>query len=358
MRSYNHLYESFISKENILIAINNAKKGKSNRKKVKKLLDNPNFVNSIQEYAENFHNAKHEKKQIYDGVQRKQREIIVPTFPEQVIHHMIVNVMKPIFCRGMYFHTYASIPKRGGHKGKKFIDRWIKKDTKNCKYCLKMDIKKYFNSIPHDKLLDLFKKTIHDEKFLAVIDELISVVDTGIPIGFYTSQWIANWYLQSLDHFIKENLGTKYYVRYMDDMVIFGSNKKQLHKIREKIEQYLNNELGLTMKENWQIFLFHYVKKDGQNVGRPLDFMGFKFYRNRTVLRRSIMLKASRKARHISKSKKVSIYEIRQMLSYLGWIDCTDSYGFYVKWIKPYISFQYLKRRMSKYDRRKNRIKT
>lgn len=137
----------------------------------------------------------------------------------------------------------------------------------------------------------------------------------------------------------------------MDDMVIFGSNKKKLHKIREAISQYLETELGLQLKGNWQIFRFDYAK-GGKHYGRALDFMGFRFYRNKTILRKSIMIKATRKARKISKKEKPTIYDIRQMLAYIGWIDCTDTYRMYEKWIKPYVNIQNCKRRLSRYDRR------
>lgn len=139
----------------------------------------------------------------------------------------------------------------------------------------------------------------------------------------------------------------------MDDMVIFGSNKKKLHKTRKEIEAYLETE-GLRLKDNWQVFRFDYVK-DGKRKGRDLDFMGFRFFRDRTILRKSIMLKATRKARKIGKKEKPTIYDIRQMLSYLGWIDATDTYGMYLKHIKPYVNFQYMKRRISRHDKRRSK---
>lgn len=163
---------------------------------------------------------------------------------------------------------------------------------------------------------------------------------------------MSNWYLQVLDHYIKEDLQAAHYVRYMDDMVIFGSNKKKLHRMRKKIAEYLERE-GLELKDNWQVFRFNYVK-DGKHRGRDLDFMGFRFFRDRTILRKSIMLKATRKARKLGKKEKPTIYDIRQMLSYLGRIDCTDTYGMYLEHIKPFVNIQYMKRRISRYDRRKN----
>ena len=349
MKSYNHLWEKFLSDENIDLAIKNASRGKRNRISVRMNLENPNFKDEIRAYAESFKNKPHKPKEIYDGIQRKKRTIIVPSFEEQIVHHMVVNVLKPIFMHGMYEHSYGSIPNRGGHKGMKTIKKWIARGGKDCKYILKMDIKRYFDSIPHDIFLTNLRRIIRDKRFMAVLEEITNVVDVGLPLGFYTSQWTANWYLQGLDHYIKETLGARYYIRYMDDMVIFGSDKKVLHEYKDSIEKYLKNNLGLELKENWQVFRFDYRGKY-----RFLDFMGFRFYRDRVTLRKSIMVKASRKARRISK-KKITVYSARQMLSYLGWITHTNTYGFYLDWIKPFVNFQELKRKIQRHDKNANR---
>lgn len=351
MKTYGHLWESFLSEQNIIISIGNSSVGKRNRKKVEKIWKHPeDYVEYYYEYATDFRNFKHSPIEIYDGITRKKRQIIVPEYDEQVIHHMATNVLIPIFSKGMYEHVYGSLPKRGAHKAKQVIEKWIRKDPKNCKYCLKMDIKKYFNSIPHDILEKKLAKIIKDKKFLKLMHTIIEVQEDGIPLGFYTSQWLSNWYLQDLDHYIKEDLEAVHYVRYMDDMVIFGSNKRKLHQIRKDIALYLERELGLTMKENWQVFRFDYMKK-GERRGRCLDFMGFKFYRDKTTIRKSIMFKATRKAKRISKKEFMTIYDARSMLSYLGWIDCTDSYRMYEKWIKPYINFGECKYKVSKHDK-------
>lgn len=153
IKSYNHLWEKFISDENIKLAIQNSSKGKRKRKLIKGIYENPDeWIEKIRKYAENFYNCKHTPIEIYDGIVRKKRTIIVPKYKEQIIHHMMVNVLIPIFEHGMYEHSYGSIPNRGGHKGKKQIEKWIKHDEKNVKYCLKMDIRKFFDSIPHDIL--------------------------------------------------------------------------------------------------------------------------------------------------------------------------------------------------------------
>lgn len=124
--------------------------------------------------------------------------------------------------------------------------------------------------------------------------------------------------------------------------------------MRQATADYLSENLGLELKDDWQVFRFSYTVK-GEDRGRFLDFMGFQFYRNRTVLRKSIMLKGTRKARRIHKKpyqgRKPTVHDYRQMMSYLGWIDCTNTYKMYLKHIKPRISFKKMKRYISRYDK-------
>lgn len=356
MKSYSHLYEICISESNRRISVTTVKRSKRIRKIIKhRHMSDDVLLTQSYDWIENYQNAEHTPIYIRDGLTRKVRKIIVPTMEELIVQHNVVNALKPMFWRGMYEHSYGSIPGRGPHKGKKVIEKWIRDDRKNTKYVLKMDIRHFFDSIPHDILKAKLTKKIRDEKMLDLLFKIIDVTDSGIPLGFYTSQWLSNWYLQGLDHYIKEQLGAVHYMRYMDDMVIFGSNKKVLHRTRQAISDYLVSELGLELKNNWQVYRFSYIDKDGEEQGRDLDFMGFRFYRNRTVLRKTIMFKAARKAKKISKKDKPTIYDARQMLSYLGWLDCTDTYLVYVNWIKPYVNFQQLKRKISNHDKQDDR---
>ena len=164
-------------------------------------------------------------------------------------------------------------------------------------------------------------------------------------MGNYTSQWFANFMLTPLDHYIKEELHAKYYVKYMDDIVIFGSNKKELHKMHKAIEEYLKGRLHLKIKENWQVFRLEYRGK-----GRPLDFMGWKFYREKTVLRKSIYTQIMRKAKRVG--KHTTIRGAYGMVSYMGYIKHTDTYGAYMKYIRPFVNIGKLKRFIGKRAKR------
>lgn len=175
MKSYNHLYEKTISETNRRYALSQAKHSKRFRKIMKhRHMSDDAAVEQSLDWIVNYENAEHVPVYIYDGITRKERTIIVPTMEELLVQHCIVNAMKPMFCKGMYEHSYASLPGRGAHKGKQVIEKWIRTD--------------------------------HDEKMLELLFRIIDVTEVGIPLGFYTSQWLSNWYLQGLDHFIKEQL--------------------------------------------------------------------------------------------------------------------------------------------------------
>lgn len=148
--------------------------------------------------------------------------------------------------------------------------------------------------------------------------------------GNYTSQWFANFYLQDLDHYIKEELKVPYYIRYMDDMLLFHRNKKELHKVKIKVEEFLIKE-KLQLKENWQLF-----KVDS----RPVDFIGYRFYRGHTTLRRGNFLRIKRRVKRIYKKGRINYKDAAAMVSYNGWLKYCDSYKFENKYIKPYINIE------------------
>lgn len=308
----------------------------------------------------------HKAHVINDGFKQKKRVIIQPYFtpnrPEQWIQHIVVNALKPFFMRGMYEFSCGSVPGRGIHYGKKYLEKYIKKNP-DVKYVLKLDIRHFYESVDIDLLKARFEKYIKDEAMLKLIFFVLdsnvgilpdgTVIKKGLPIGFYTSQWFANWFLQPFDHYVKEDLRADFYMRYMDDIVILGRNKRDLHRKFKQIRAYLSG-LNLEIKDNWQVFLFDYVDKDGKRHGRPIDFMGFKFYRDKTTIRKSIFLRACRLARRLKKKMKISWHDACQMISYMGWFYPTDTFNAYKKHIEPNISVNLCKKVMSNHDRRKN----
>lgn len=267
MKRVGNLYCKIIDKNNIKKAILKASQRKRKRKNVRYTLKNIDIAtNKIHEMLQKceFIPSPYEKVKIMDGVRKKERIIYKPAFyPDQIVHWALMLQLEDVLMKGMYYYNCASIKGRGLLHATKYIEKILVRDRKNTKYCLKLDVKKFYPSIDKEILKRKFRRKIKERETLELIDKIIDSSEEGVPIGNFTSQWFANFYLQDLDHYIKEQLKAPYYIRYMDDMIIFHRNKKELHKIKDKIEEFLNKE-HLKLKENWQLF---------KSNSRPIDFL-------------------------------------------------------------------------------------
>ncbi len=334
MKRVGNIYSKITSKENIARAFSNAAKRKHERRVVKDIMNNLNYyINDVQQMLVNktYIPNPYIILKIQDGTRKKERIIFKPKFyPDQIIHWALMQQIEPIIMKGMYDLCCASVKNRGILRASRYLKRILVNDRKNTKYCLKLDIKKFYPSLDKEILKQKFRKKIKDNDVLYLLDMIIDSSEDGVPIGNYTSQWFANFYLQDLDHYIKEKLQVKYYVRYMDDMLLFHRNKKELHKIRLAINEFLVKE-HLRIKENWQLF-----KVDS----RPLDFIGYRFYRGYTTLRDSNFLRIKRRIKKVYKKKKMTYLDACAIISYVGWLKHCDSNMFKNKYLNPYINIK------------------
>ena len=276
-------------------------------------------------------------KVIQDKTSGKIRKINKPNFyPDQIVHWALMLQLQPVLMKGMYEYNCGSVPGRGTSHGQKALRRWLNKDYRGTKWCLKMDIEKYYPSINNEILKRQFRRKVKDEKCLRLIDSIIDQTQ-GQPIGFFTAQWFSNFFLEGLDHFIKQELKVKYYIRYVDDLVLIGPNKRKLHRARKEIEQYLN-KIDLKIKGNWQVF-----KIDD----RGIDFLGLRFFRNRTILRKKNALRIKRRMAKIRRKGYLNEKDAQALISYWGWIKRSDSYNFYHKNIKQIATIKQAKKVVS-----------
>lgn len=316
MKRHNHLFELVTSYSNLWAAYINARKGKTHYREVKLMDKNPeHYVSNLQKLllTETFKNSEYEVFTRVTG--GKERQIYkLPFYPDRVLHHAIVQIMMPIWMNLLIRDTYATIPKRGIHDGVKRVKSALK-DTRNTQYCLKLDIKKYYPSINHDILKSILRRKVKDEWMMRLLEEIIDSAD-GIPIGNYVSQWLGNIYLAYFDHFVKEDLGVKYYFRYADDLVLLHSNKQHLRSLKIDIEHYLNQYLDLRIKENWQIFPV--------NI-QGIDFLGYRFYHNYTLVRKSIVKRFKKKIKNHKASKQTES-------AYWGWFKHANTFNLQTKY--------------------------
>ncbi|WP_119792072.1 RNA-directed DNA polymerase [Flavobacterium anhuiense] len=307
MKRVSNLYEKIISLENLRKADAIAQKGK--KKQYGVTLHNQNSEANILKLHEMLKGRtyKTSEYQIFKVYEPKERDVFkLPYFPDRIVHHAIMLHLEKLFVSVFTADTYSCIKGKGIYAASRKLKLTLK-DVPGTKYCLKLDVRKFYPSIDHDVLKTLLRRKIKDQGLLWLLDEIIDSAD-GLPIGNYLSQYFANYFLTGFDHWIKENKRVRYYFRYADDIVILSGSKVYLHSLLGEIKLYLSDNLKLKVKDNYQVFPVSC---------RGIDFLGYRFYHEYVLLRKSIK---KRFAKAVSKSKDRSV-----LAAYWGWAKHCDS---------------------------------
>lgn len=319
MKRIGNLYDKIISIENLQLADEKARKGKLRSYGVQ-VHDKKRESNLLQLHEslknQTFKTSKYHVFKIYEP---KEREIFrLPYFPDRITHHAIMNVLEPIWISVFNENTYSCIKNKGIHAAAKSVKHALASDGAGTRYCLKIDVRKFYPSIDHEILKRVIRQKIKDKKLLWLLDEIIDSVPNGVPIGNYLSQYFANIYLAYFDHWLKEEKRVKHYWRYADDIVILAPNKEVLHQLLHDIRGYLCDNLNLKVKSNYQVFPID---------SRGVDFLGYVFFHTHTLLRKTIKQKLCRRVSKLNKRKVVPTpKEFKQQLcSWWGWCKYCDS---------------------------------
>lgn len=199
----------------------------------------------------------------------KPRVIRAAPFADRVLHHAIVDLLDPILRRGFIADTYACLPERGVHRA---VARFVQfaRERRGEGYVLQCDIKSYFASVDHDVLLGLLARRVADGRVLALLRGLIAhgaeSAGVGMPIGNLTSQMFANLYLDPLDHFVREHLRVRHYLRYMDDFVVLAASREEAWALHAEIESVVRERLRLRLNPRRVLVA---------PLARPLDVLGY-----------------------------------------------------------------------------------
>lgn len=369
------LFNSICSMDNLYRAYQNAKSGKGWYKEVKQIEKRPFYYLAGLQYMLKNHLFKTSEYEIFilnEG--KKKRDVYkLPFFPDRIAQWAILQVIEPFLVANMTADTYSAIPGKGiqpivndlrgyyktkrvdGKKKSVWVPSILLSDEENTRYCYKIDLHHYYQSINHEVLKQKFRKVFKDPELLWLLDEIVDSINTateedlielslsgeievdpniGIPIGNYMSQYSGNFYLSSFDHWVKEELHVKHYYRYMDDVVIFASSKEELHEIHRKVTAYTRDYLHLNIKGNYQIF---------PTKVRGVDFVGYRFFGEYTLLRKSTAINFKRKMRACRKKMENNIpptySEWCSFNSYKGWLGNCDSYRLFKKYMEPLIEY-------------------
>lgn len=329
MKRYGNLYEKIYASENLALAHQNARKGKTEYQEVQKVdVDQEKYLQNIQEMliSHSYRTSGYRTFKKFD--KNKEREIFaLPYYPDRIIQWAIVQVLEPIWMKTLITNTYSSLKGRGIHKALGDLHQGLQ-DGHGSKYCLKFDIKKFYPSIDHEILKTIIRRKIKDCDVLVLLDGIIDSA-AGVPIGNYLSQYFGNLYLNGFDHWIKETKKIKYYYRYCDDIVALAQDKTVLHKVLGEARDYLETHLKLQIKENYQIF--------PSNV-RGIDFVGYRNFSNFVLVRKSIATSMKKKMVPLKSMCDLTKHDLNVIGSYYGWLLWGDTYRLTQKYIAPLLT--------------------
>ncbi len=317
MKRIGNIWDTFCDEATLLQAINNAAKGKRKYRHVREILE------EIESFARELSLLLKQREftpspykvDLMKTEYGKMREIFkLPFYPDRDVQHGISLVLRERWDKSLTSDTYACMKGRGINCKVKRYNMRRKVRRAICSYrhrtvfVLKMDISKCYPSIDNDIMAQTYRRYCKDKMMLELLDK-INYNGKGLPIGNYLSQLWVNIYLNPLDRFIKEELKATHYFRYMDDIVIFSENKAELHQWEWRILNFLWYRLHLESNRKRQIFPLGRTRRE-----RGLDFGGYVFYHDCTLVRKRIKQAFARK-RHQQKS----------ITSYLGILKHCDA---------------------------------
>ena len=245
MKRKNNLYQEICKMENIISAFDEVCKNVKNKNKVQNYKQYKCiYISRIYNILNNktYEVGKYNVFTIYDP---KQRRIVSQNLQDKVINHLVArHILYPSIMPCLIDQNVASRKGMGTHKGLEYSKEYNRKCKIKHKdyYILKCDVSKFFASIDKEILKEKLKRKIKDKDAIDIVFKIIDSEENGLCIGTMTSQALAIFYLNDLDHYIKEVLKIKYYVRYQDDFLLFNESKEYLKYCFEKIKDFLEKE--------------------------------------------------------------------------------------------------------------------
>ena len=304
MKRQNNLYPLIATHENLRQAFRKAVRGKTRHPEV--LAFRRNFDHNIEKLRGQLLNHSLDIGHYHFFVVRnpKWRTICAAAFPERVLHHAVMNICEPRLEAYAIHDSYACRKGKGNRKALARAQEFARKAS----WYLKLDISKYFDSIDHDIMMQNLQKRFKDPAvlllFKKILDTYCTTAGKGVPIGNLISQHLANFYLGSMDHWIKEERGIKGFVRYMDDFLLFGTNQGQMQTELKEIKNFLEKELSLQLKQNIQL----------NRCFLGIPFLGFRVFPNHIRLGPQSWRRFSKKFRKYERNYAEGRWNDRQFI--------------------------------------------
>ncbi|WP_034869277.1 reverse transcriptase domain-containing protein [Clostridium lundense] len=338
-----NVYETLCTYENLYQAYLNARKNKRYRDEV---LDfSFNLEEKLMEisYELKTHTYKIGGYREFFVYIPKKRLIMALPFKDRVVQWAIYQLVNPHLDNSYIDDSYGCRVGKGTHKGVQRLHYWLKQVNKkpNKYYYLKLDITKYYYRIDHEILISIFEKKIKDKELLDLLKVIITydgsifglkldgkvdnpedrIPSKGMPIGNLTSQMFANLYLNELDQYCKRQLGIKYYVRYMDDIIILSDDKAKLHEYKDLIQTFIESKLNLHLNNKTTI----------RPIALGIEFIGYRLWPTHIKVRKSTSLRMKRRIKYVVKQfnkNQLPFEKVNATVqSYMGILKHCNSYN-------------------------------
>lgn len=323
MKRIKHIFDQVCTWENLYQAYKNSRSGKQSRPEVARFTFNLEYeLRRLQtELREGTYlPGAFRQFTIYD---RKPRVISVAPFRDRVLQHAVMDVLEPLADKKLIYDSYACRANKGVHTA---IDRF-QDYARRYPYFLKLDIAQYFSSIDHQLLKQKLARLVGDRSVLALLhtiidhspvgnnntphmpgDDLVDLMrPRGIPIGNLTSQFFGNYYLNDLDHFLKDQKAMAY-IRYMDDFVVFGDSSQSLWALEGQVRAFLTTErLAIHPRKCWV-----------QPSRTGVEFLGYRLWPYRRKLRADNGYQFRRRLKKMARRYKqgqLTLADVRQQVA-------------------------------------------
>lgn len=338
-----NVFDEIFSIDNLYAALEDASQGRRYNKDA--LVYNLDAWAMVQEIRNEIFNGTYsiDRYYIFYVYEPKKRMIMSISFKHRIVQWAIYRVINPVLVKGYIEDSYGCIPGRGSLSAMQRLKYWVVMASRKEEqwFYLKLDISKYFYRISHRVLKKILAKKTKDKRLLKVLYSIIDcehtpfglplgrspgdvpleerLFDVGMPIGNLLSQLFANVYLNELDQYCKRELQIRFYIRYMDDVIILCNSKLQLRIWKDQIEQFLLQELELHLNKKTCI----------RPIGQGIEFVGYRIWADRVVIRKSTTLRIRRALRGMAAKYtdyKITMQDFSETLqSYLGMLEHCDS---------------------------------
>lgn len=293
-KTYNNLFDEVASFDNLFRAFHRSRMGKRYIPQVS------DFSLQREERLINLHNHLMHRSwrpsppREFVVKEPKLRLIQAPNFEDRIVHQAIYDVINPLFERKFIHDSFACRIGKGHIAAAQRVQRHLRVAQRNWKdvWVLKADVSKFFASIHHDVLTREIARTIADKQLLSLMEMIIRACGSngvGMPVGSLMSQLGANVLLNPIDHFFKDDMGMRFYVRYMDDSIIITETKEEAVNAM-RVMDVLLREIGLSLNPKTAV----------HPASRGVDFCGYRIWATHMLPRKRNIKRARKQFRHLS----------------------------------------------------------